>query len=257
MEDVNQLVMVSLKQIWVQTGLILGVLFIFTFYLMAYTTQACGISTTTVANKMSLIIPVFFSVYVFFDLKNMLSSIEYIGIFIALLAVFFTSIKNSKQKTKIKLPVFFAILLPFLVFIFGGAIDTLINYSKFHISTPGEEKVFTTLIFLVAALIGTVVLLFKIFFLNEVFEGKSFLAGIVLGTPNFFSIYYLVKTLSHFNNNGAFVYPVCNMGIIILSGIIGVLIFKEKLSTINKIGMGMAIVSLLLISYKEILNFKL
>lgn len=254
LEDVNHLVMISFKQIWVQTGLILGVLFIFTFYLLGYTTQACGVSTTTVANKMSLIIPVFFSLYVFFDLEKLLTSTDYIGIIIAVLAVLLTSIKTSKQKTKIKLPAFFSVLLPVLVFIFGGAIDTLINYSKFHILSVDGEKVFTTLIFVVAASVGGLILLFKVFFSKEVFEFKSLLAGILLGTPNFFSIYYLIKTLTYFNNNGALVYPLCNMGIILSSGIIGVFIFKEKLSTINKLGMGMALVSLILIAHKELLT---
>ena len=43
---------------WIFHAISIGVLFIVTFYLYGYGTQKAGVAITTIANKMSLIIPV-------------------------------------------------------------------------------------------------------------------------------------------------------------------------------------------------------
>jgi drug/metabolite transporter (DMT)-like permease len=251
-EDPNQFVALNFQKVWVQTGAILGVLFVFTFYLIAYTTQACGISVATVANKISLVIPVFFSIYVFSEWKKSMLNLQFAGIVIALVAIIFASIQD-KKKPLIKIPRTYSVLLPILIFIFGGAIDTLINYSKFYISTLEEEKIFTSIVFTIAAVTGLVALLIQLKVNRESFNSRSIFAGLLLGFPNYFSIFFLVKSLSAFHNNAAFVYPVINMGIIILSALVSIIAFREKLSSLNKIGIALALGSLILLSYKELL----
>jgi drug/metabolite transporter (DMT)-like permease len=251
-EDHNQFVALNFQKVWVQTGIILGILFVFTFYLIAYTTQACGISVATVANKISLIIPVFFSIYVFTDWENSLLNIQFAGVVIALIAIILTSIQD-KRKPLIKIPKVFSIILPILIFIFGGTIDTLINYSKFYITGQEEDKIFTTIVFIIAAISGLIALLIQLKVSGDSFNAKSIIGGIILGIPNYFSIFFLVKSLSAFGNNAAFVYPVINMGIILLSALVSVIAFREKLSAINKIGITLALGSLILLSHKELL----
>ena len=69
-------------------------------------------------------------------------------------------------------------------------------------------------------------------------------AGIAIGLPNYFSIYFMLHTLSWYQNDGAFVYPVLNIAVIVVTSLMGIALFKEKLSKLNLIGIIIAILSI-------------
>ena len=48
---------------WFYSGLIIGVFLIAGFYLIGYSTQKVGIAITTISNKMSVVIPILFSMF--------------------------------------------------------------------------------------------------------------------------------------------------------------------------------------------------
>lgn len=73
-----------------------------------------------------------------------------------------------------------------------------------------------------------------------------------LGVPNFLSFYTLLLALSEFGGNGAFVYPLYNIGVIVMAALTATLFFQEKLSTANKIGLGLAVLAIGLISWQEL-----
>ena len=81
---------------WFYGAIFLAFLFIFTFNVMALTSQRNGLSVASVASKMSVIIPVIFGIYVY---NEGVSFQKIAGILIALMAVYLTSIKsNTKYK---------------------------------------------------------------------------------------------------------------------------------------------------------------
>ena len=75
---------------WFYGAIFLAFLFIFTFNIMALTSQRNGLSVASVASKMSVIVPVVFGVYVY---NEGVSFQKIAGILIALMAVYLTSIK--------------------------------------------------------------------------------------------------------------------------------------------------------------------
>ena len=79
------------------------------------------------------------------------------------------------------------------------------------------------------------------------FEFKSILGGILLGVPNYFSIVYLLKALSTEGMESSTAFTLNNVGIVILSTLFGLFIFKEKLISKNWFGIIIAIVSIILI----------
>jgi len=83
---VNQI----LNKDWFLGAIFLGVLFISIFNVMALTAQRNGLSVASVASKMSVIIPVIFGLYAY---KESLNYQKGIGILLALIAVYLTSIK--------------------------------------------------------------------------------------------------------------------------------------------------------------------
>ena len=82
---------------WIKASVVLGFLFISIFYLISITAQKISISVATVANKMSVVIPVLvaFSLY-----GDSITVFKISGIILALIAVYFTTKSdNASVKT--------------------------------------------------------------------------------------------------------------------------------------------------------------
>ncbi|NDC40971.1 MAG: EamA/RhaT family transporter, partial [Chitinophagia bacterium] len=103
---------------WAPWSLLLGVCFITIFNLIAFCTRVDGITTTTIANKLSLVIPVMFSVYL---LHEPIGWIRIAGVALAFPAVYLSTRVNEGGKTHQNL------LWPALLFLGSGALDTLVN----------------------------------------------------------------------------------------------------------------------------------
>lgn len=234
---------------WSPIALILGILFLLTFYLMAKTTQQYGISVASIASKISLAIPVIFSLFIFEIRSKNFDYFNYTGIILALIAIFLSSFKKEETRLKgIDIRIF---ILPFLIFLFNGTIDTAINFTNYKFLREGDDALFPIVIFASAAFIGAVILTVK----KETINKKSFAGGLILGIINYFSIYFVVKALTALENDGAMVYPLLNMGIILFSTIVSIILFKESLRAVNKIGLILSILAIFMISYQEIFNF--
>jgi uncharacterized membrane protein len=240
-----------LSQSWAVFAMALGTIFIGTFYLMALTTQKVGVTATSVAAKISLVIPVLFSLLVLENNVKDYTFINYVGMAAALVAIVMSSIRprrNEEGHTSTAL----AFLLPLVIFLNSGVADSLINYTNTYHLQPYEASQFTMLTFSTSALVGITVLVYMLLKRKATFMRRSVTAGILLGIPNYFSIYFLIKALSAFENDGAFLYPINNIGIILVGALGAVLFFKERLTSINIIGIGLAVLALILISYQEI-----
>ena len=167
-----------------------------------------------------------------------------LAIILALASVFLTTKSDNKGAAKNKS----LMILPVLVFFGSGIIDTLVNYAnKRLIHTPKEDALFTGFGFYIAGCIGIIWLGYMFIFRKEKFVPKSIIAGIILGIPNFFSIYFILKALSSNVLESSQLYPMANVFIVILSSLAGVILFKEKLSKINAVGILLSVVAIALI----------
>lgn len=233
---------------WFAFAGFLGVIFVSTFFLMARTTQLRGVAVATVASKMSLAIPVVFSLFIFQISSTPLDAWNYAGIVLAFVAIMMVS-KPKEQQSSPALSLK-TLALPLAVFLLGGVIDTSLNYANHHWINADIEPVFPILTFGFAFAIGMIVCLVR----GIKFRRVDILAGILLGVPNYFSIFLQLKALTAFDNNGAILYPSLNIGIIIGSTLAAVLIFREKLGRINQVGVALAVIVIFLLSHQEILK---
>lgn len=229
------------QQAWFPYALLIGLLFISLFNLVAFSAQRVGIAITSVATKISLCIPVLFSYYFFDDTLN---PFKIAGILLALLSIYFTAKKEGQQKLKSSI----LILVPLILFFSSGCLDILFVYSMktFELVSKGLELTFSATLYTVAASIGTPILVFKLL-KGEIIKRQTLIGGLGLGLMNVFSIVFFLKCLDRFPES-SFVFPIHNMSIVALSALVASLFFKEKLSKINWIGIGIALVSILLIS---------
>tara|TARA_B100000795_G_scaffold168785_1_gene127196 strand:+ start:32583 stop:33458 length:876 start_codon:yes stop_codon:yes gene_type:complete len=227
---------------WFYYTLGLGALFIIVFNLMATTTQQSGLSVVSVATKMAVVIPIGFGLWYYQEPLGMLKGV---GIVFALLAVYLASLKTkSGEPLKSK-----SLLFPILVFLGSGLIDTSLNFlQNDFIEDKNLIPLFSATIFAAAGIIGLCVIATQKIRGVFKFEIKNIVAGIALGVPNYFSIYFLVKSLRSdlFDSSGIF--TINNVAIVILSTMVGILFFREKLSLKNWIGIILAIISIGLVT---------
>ena len=80
------------------------------------------------------------------------------------------------------------------------------------------------------------------------FDKKAILSGFILGIVNYYSIYMLLKALDAENFESSTIFTVNNVAIVMLSTLIGLLFFKEKLSIKNWSGIAIAIISIILVT---------
>lgn len=223
---------------WMIGAVILGILFIAIFILMALTSQRNGLSVASVAGKMSVVIPVLFAVIVYHEVLTLL---KIVGIILALLAVYLTTTKDDGGTFDRK-----KLLFPVLLFLGSGVIDTTIKYVEKMYVAEGETPIFSAAIFGCAFVVGLLTIIVKRDFK---ITGKTILGGIILGIPNFYSIVYLLKALQPENvGDSSTVFPINNVAIVMLTTIFGILFFKEKLILKNWIGIGIAIISIVMIA---------
>lgn len=225
---------------WFVLTIILGVVFILVFNIMAKSSQINGVGVTSVATKMSLVIPVLFTVLYYND---SLTYFQLMGIVLALIAVYLSSTKQKALQVGAK-----DLWLPALVFVGSGIIDTAIKFIQEDYLQDNEYSIFSTTVFGAAGFTGLITLGINNIRQNKPFEIKNILGGICLGIPNYFSIFFLLRALNNNLLNSASVFTINNVAIVLFSTLLGILLFKEKLSAKNWTGVGMAIISIVLIA---------
>ncbi|MFH6604213.1 EamA family transporter [Maribacter algicola] len=225
---------------WFWGTFALGILFITIFNIMAATSQKLGVSVASVATKMSLVIPVVFGVIMY---SEQLGALKILGIVLALVAVYFASHKGKSvtiQKS--------SLLLPLLVFLGSGIIDTAIKYmQEIHIK-EAEFPLFSATVFGAAAITGLLFILIKSIKNPLRPNLKNILGGIILGVPNYFSVFFLMRALQNGTLNSASIFTVNNVAIVMFSTLLGVMLFKEKVSLKNWAGIALAVTSILLVA---------
>lgn len=241
---------ISFQSPWLIFALLLGAIFIGTFYMMALTTQRLSVTVSSIAAKMSLAMPVVFSLFILqIDSKDF-DFLNYLGIVLAFVAIYLSSWKPRNKEVAPLPGNKLLFLLPLGVFLGSGIIDTTINYTSYRYLNAAEEAIFPLVIFAVAAVLGLILQ-----WVRKMPTGrKELIGGIILGVPNYFSVYFIVRALAEFDNNGAFFYPLLNISIILGSSLMAVLFYKEKLLLLNRLGLALSVLAIFLLSYQEILR---
>jgi drug/metabolite transporter (DMT)-like permease len=224
-------------------ALAMGFLFISVFNLIGISSVKVGITITQTSNKLSFVIPVLFSYFLY---QEQITPIKIAGIAAALIAVLLVSTKP--KETKDNPTTHWEYTLPFVLFVSSGIIDTLTKYVE-HTFLTSEAISNTYLItgFLTAFLIGISVLGYLFLIGKRTFNYRNLLAGIVLGVPNYFSIYYLVKALQSNALSSSAIIPINNITVLFVVSLFGIFVFNEKLSKLNYIGLILTIMAILLI----------
>lgn len=222
--------------------LTLGFLLPSLFLAIAASIRYTGIVRTDIAQRVSIFIPLIAAFLLFKedpDTRSML------GIGIGLLAIFFSiQWKSDEGKSGRKYW-----LYPLIIFFGMGLVDILFKQVAQHQEVPYTTSVF--FIFLTALLISFSYIAVKIYRKEERLSAGSAVWGGALGIFNFGNILFYMKAHRAIPENPSVVFSAMNVGVIALGALVGMLIFREKLSTLNKFGILLAIISILIIAGNE------
>lgn len=226
---------------WVPFGIALGCCFIVGFNFVALSIKHTGITVTTVMQKMSLLLSSGYAILFFFETTGVT---KITGIALSVIAIVLINLgRRDRSKSLSRDP---NLVFPFLALVFSGAIEAIL----FHIHAKGlsvdQDAILVTYSFSVAGIFGVLIIPVLYATGRIRFQWRDYIWGLALGLPNFFSIYLILVLLKH-GFEGSVLFPVLNVGVLVASTIVAILIFRETLNRWNFVGIGLAILSIIMI----------
>jgi drug/metabolite transporter (DMT)-like permease len=235
----------SLQSAPIFTYLSLGVLLPVLFVVIAASVRLTGIVRTDVAQRLSLFIPVLAAFLLFGETLN---GIKITGISIGIIAMI--CLIPWKQKTAVRRRSTNSWFYLLLIFIGMGVIDVLLKQIAKFTDVPFTTSLF--IVFILAFIVSIIGLIYLVSTKKMRFSWPHILIGWVLGTANFGNILFNIKAHQALSNQPSTVFSTMNIGVIVAGALVGLLIFREKLSRLNLAGIVLAIIAIVIISFPQI-----
>lgn len=239
-----------LTESWFALAAGLSLCFIAGFYLFGISISVWGMGTMSAVQKMSLVISALFAILVYHEEATFEKTG---GIILGMAAIPLLLIRAGKQSAEVvdrkagthaK-----ALALVLGTFLLAGAIEIgLLIAESGMVATTGDPQ-FIAVIFSGAFLCGSVFMLQSTVERNAFFSWRHMIAGWILGIPNFFSIYFLMRAIGS-DLDASIVFPVNNTATIFLSTLLGVFMFREQFTWKNGLGIVFALLSLTLLTVR-------
>jgi drug/metabolite transporter (DMT)-like permease len=204
---------------------------------MGKSSQKNGVAITSVAVKMSLALSMLGMILIYNEHP---SPLKITGILLALAGVLLVSIsKNTSSNSNSS----WKMLL--VLFIGSGILDLTLNYTQQHVLNELTPALFSSFGFGIAGIIGSFVIIYQMVFKSVQIKLKNIIAGIILGIPNYFSIFLLLKTYEFIDLTNSSILAIVNVSVVVFSAIFGFVIFRELFTTQKAIGLIASILAIL------------
>lgn len=225
---------------WPYYCILTGILLISLFVFMGQSAQKNGMAMTSVAVKMSMAISVILMI-VFY--KEPVGWVKLLGILSALIGVILAS-RPDQNDTSTQNHAWWMLIVLFLG---SGVLDFVLNYVQHAQLGTLTPSLFSALSFLVAGVIGLLSYFSPLNKDRKPLHWKHAIAGVALGIPNFFSIFFLMQSYTDLAWENSTVLTTINVSIVVITSIIGFLVFKEKRSPVKLIGLLLALFAIFLL----------
>ncbi len=221
---------------WMFYAVVCALLFIGLFLVMAKSAQFNGVASTSIAIKMSMAISLILMIIAYGESVTWL---KLVGIALAFIGVYLVSKPSKTEKNTSS-----ALWMLVVLFIGGGALDFILNYVHNTQLALLEDSLFSAIGFGLAGTLGLCILIARYVQEKSTFHIKNILAGIILGVPNFFSIYLLLQSYETTGWDDTTVLAITNVSVVLLSSIIGFIAFKESTTKQKIVGLIAAILAI-------------
>ncbi|EIA07928.1 EamA family transporter [Flavobacterium frigoris] len=224
--------------IYIPLGILLPTIFLF----LAASIKHMGIVKTDAAQRLSLFIPILAAWLLFNEDFNSIKLLAFLIALPALLLILSKKTDNINNKW----------IYPAVVLVGFGVIDILFKQIALTTSLPFTTSLF--IVFGISLILILAVALYEIVFKKAQFKSNNLLFGALVGLFNFGNILFYLKAHQAFAENPSTVFAAMNMGVIIIGSIIGIIVFKEKVSRYNYFGLLLAIVAIVLINISQVVT---
>lgn len=210
------------------------------FMFLAASINRMGIVKTDAAQRLSLFIPILAAWFIFKEDFNLL---KLVGLGVGFPAILLILSKKDENTNK-------DWLYPAVVLLGFGIIDILFKQIALHTSLPYTTSLF--IVFCGALAVTAIIVLYEILFQKQKIGILNFAFGLLVGIFNFGNILFYLMAHKEFSENPSTVFAAMNMGVIVLGSLTGILIFKERLSKLNFLGLFMALIAIVFITFSQI-----
>ncbi len=214
-------------------GLGSGCLYLLSFMLMKHNISKNGVMLSSVFMKLGVLVHTIMAVAAFGEKPTVFNIV---GFVLAVAAIIIIYLEPGKAEGSKRSGVFLLLLL-----FVSGLTESMANiYDNFGVEAVKDHFLFCN--FLTAlALAGIMTIVTR-----KRITWKDLVFGVIIGVPNYFASRFLLLALQDLK--AVIVYPIYNVGAIVLISLAGILLFKEKLSVRKVIGIIMIIGALILLN---------
>jgi drug/metabolite transporter (DMT)-like permease len=220
-----------------------GFLFISLFVILGLSSQRNGVAITSVATKMSMAIGVLGMIFLY---DESISIFKVLGILFAFIGVIAVSwVKSNQGNTK------GAWWMLVLLFFGSGILDIVLNYVQKNALGTLTPALFSAFGFAIAGIFGFSFLMVQLALGKSTIKVKNIIAGVILGIPNYFSIYLLISSYKSTGWTDSTVLSIINISVVLISTLIGLTFFQEKINRLKLIGLIFSILAIVLLYLAE------
>lgn len=227
------LTQISFDAAW-QILLALAVLLPSVFLVMAKSVNTVGIIRTDVAQRLSLIIPLIAAFTLFGELLTWQKGA---GLLLGLMAILAIVQKPDNSKTHASYWRW-----PALVFLGLGLIDILFKRLAQLSHVAFSDVLLAT--FILAFIVLVIYNISRYAQKKANWQWRNIIAALLIGLFNFGNIVFYIKAHQQLHSSPALVFATMNIGVIVLASVLGVWLFKERLSKQNVIGLVLAVIAI-------------
>ena len=224
--------------IYIALAILLPTIFLF----LAASVKKLGIVKTDIAQRLSLFIPILAAYFIF---KEDFNQLKFIGLGVGFLAIILTFLRKSESKSESGNRFY-----PIIVFVGFGVIDVLFKQIALHKELPYTTSLFT--VFSLAFFVSLIIIIIMVVTKKTKLQLVNIGCGLILGLFNFGNILFYLKAHKALATNPSTVFAAMNLGVIVVGSLIGVLVFKEKLTKLNYFGIALALCAVILITISQL-----
>ncbi|MBQ0000379.1 MAG: DMT family transporter [Clostridiales bacterium] len=214
-------------------GSVNGLLYLLGFVLLQINTKRNGVVMSSTFIRLGVLVPTISSIVIFHEKPTVM---QILGIVLALAAIIGISTDDGKNKSTLD---FKAGLI--LMLLAGGTADAMSKvYDEY--GKPELSNQFLVYTFIFALLFCVALMLYK----KQTLGKPELLFGAIIAIPNYYSARFLLKAVA--SVPAVVAYPTYSVSTIVVTSLVGVLFFHEKINRRQGIAIAGILVALVLLN---------
>lgn len=212
-----------------------GAFFIGNFLMYSKSVHANGVGVTIAAMRVSLLVPVVVSIYLYGEQVTTATAAGIAGVLGALVLL-------VPRKGRVRFGAVDAGWLLLMIFLVAGFADASLKVYQEDFRMQLNEQLFMGVVFTAAFLIGVGAMLVR---RQKGITGREWVMGSLIGIPNLYSSIFLIYALADID--GAIAYPLVNALNVAAGTALGLWIWDDAISRLQWLGIAIAIAAIILL----------